>query len=264
VHTPNSKNSLILIILLTLVLTSAIAGFIYWKKSQDLPTAQLTRGDLIEAVYGLGTVTANQSYQLKIGVTTAVRKLFVTEGQSVLAGALLIKLDEGNTPFRAPFAGTITSLPYKISETVYPQTPILTLINLKDRTIVISLEQESALRVHAGQTARMSFESIRGQSFTGNVQSLYPNDNQFLVRIDVPNLPNEILPGMTGDVAIEVATRRDVLLIPIRAIQSGRAHIRNGTHSKKVSVVIGAMDGKWGEVLGGELKVGDEVVLPKE
>ncbi len=261
---PHLRNRAPLIIILVVVFVGAVVALLSWKKTRDLPTTTLTRGDLVEAVYGLGTVTANQSYQLKIGVTTAVQKLYVTEGQSVEAGAQLIKLDEGNTPFRAPFAGTVTSLPYKIRETVYPQSPILTLMNLKDRTVVINLEQESALRVRAGQPARMSFESIRGKNFTGVVRSLYPSENQFIVRIDIPNLPEEILPGMTGDVAIEVATRHDALLVPIRSVQSGRVLMRVSGKMKKVPITIGAVDGHWGEVLGSEFKVGDEIVLPKE
>jgi len=251
---------ILVVVLLGLVATGAV---LYWKRSQDRVTLPVTRGNLVESVYGLGTVTANQSYQLKIGVTTAIQKIFVQEGASVEKGMPLVKLDEGNT-FNAPFTGTLTSIPYKLRETVYPQMPILTLMNLSDRSILISLEQEGALRVRSGQIARMSFETIRGKVFSGTVQSLYPSENQFLVRINIPDLPAEILPGMTGDVAIEVAKRENILLVPIRAVQSGKVLVRENGKIKKIPVTIGAIDGRFGEILSGDLKVGDEAVLPKQ
>jgi len=168
--------------------------------------------------------------------------------------------------FNAPFSGTVTSVPFKLGETVYAQTPIVTLINLKDCYVLVSLEQESALRVHAGQNARISFETLRGQTYEGKVRSLYPDpqNSQFFVRIDFPDLPATILPGMTGDVAIEIAQRSEALLVPVSAVQSGRVVVRNGHLKKKIQVKIGAIDGHWAEITEGDLREGDEVFLPRK
>jgi len=263
-HEKNTMKIKFVIILILIIGALAAGTFIFWKAQKDDSTQPVIRGDLAESIYGLGTVKANQSYQLKVGITTTILKVFTNEGDVVKAGAPLIKLDEGRSAFKAPFAGTITSLPFKVEETVYPQTPILTLTNLEDRYILISLEQEGALRVRNGQNAKVSFESIRGKVFTGKVTSLYPSENQFLVKIDVPHLPLEILPGMTGDVAIEVAVGRDVTLVPIRAVHSGRVLVREGNKNRKITISLGASDGHFGEVLSDNLKVGDEVVVPKD
>ncbi len=255
------------VVALTVVLLVLIALAIYWfQRSNDLTdTFKVKRGDIIEAVYGLGTVTANQSYQVKLGVTGTITKLYVAEGDKVERGKTLITIDQG-AAFSAPFSGTVTSVPFKQGETVYAQAPIVTLINLKDRYIVVSLEQESALRVHANQNARISFETLRGQTYQGKVRAIYPDpqNSQFFVRIEIPDLPESILPGMTGDVAIEIAQRSGALLVPVSAVQSGRVILRSGHLKKKVQINIGAIDGRWAEVTGGDLHEGDDVVLPRK
>lgn len=238
-------------------------ALLFWNrtKARSVDVASAKTGDIVEAIYGLGTITANQTFQLKIGVTTTIREVFVREGDGVKAGAPLVRLDEGNV-FRSPFGGTVTSLPYKVGETVFPQMPIVTVMNLIDRYVVVSLEQEGALRVRPGQTARMTVESLRGQTFTGKVRTLFPGDNQFLVHIDVPQLPAEIIPGMTGDVAIEVARKQNVLMVPVAAIQSGKVTIKTGHATKKVALGLGAIDGRWAEVISGDVRAGDEVMIP--
>ncbi len=228
-------------------------------------TFKVKHGDIIEAVYGLGTVTANQSYQVKLGVTGTITGLYVTEGDKIEKGKALVTIDQG-AYFAAPFSGTVTSAPFKLGETVYAQAPIVTLTNLKDRYVVVSLEQESALRVRAGQNTRISFETLRGQTYQGKVRAIYPDpqNSQFFVRIDVAELPETILPGMTGDVAIEIAQRAGVLLIPVTALQSGRVTVKSGHLRKKIQITVGAIDGRWAEVTGDDLKEGDDVILPRK
>lgn len=260
------KSKRIVVALVTAVVAVVVAGITWSQLSNNsAETFQVQRGNIVEAVYGLGTVTANQSYQVKLGVTGTITAVYVTEGDAVEKGKSLVSVDLGAT-FKAPFPGTVTSMPFKLGETVYAQTPIVTLVNLKDCYILASLEQESALRVHAGQNARISFETLRGQTYQGKVRSLYPDpqNSQFFVRIDIPNLPDTILPGMTGDVAIEIAQRADALLVPVSAVQSGRVVVQNGHLKKKIQIKLGAIDGRWAEVTGGDLREGDKVVLPRK
>jgi len=217
------------------------------------------RGSIVEAVYGIGTVTASKTFQLKLGVTATIKALFVKEGDAVEEGSPLLDLDVGAT-FRAPFGGTITAVPYKVGESVFPQAPIVTLVNLVDRYIVVSLEQQGALRVRAGQSVHLSFESIRGNKFTGHVRSIFPNGGEFFVYIDVDQFPPEILPGMTADVAIEIARRDNALLVPVSSVSSGSVVVvRNGIR-RKIPVEIGTVDGEMAEVVSGDLRPDDRVV----
>lgn len=157
----------------------------------------------VAAVYGIGTVTATHTFQLKLADAATLKTLHAQEGDWVAAQAPLVTLLDGRT-FRAPFPGTVTALPFKPGENVFPQLPIVTVTDLQDRYVLVSLEQHGALRVRERQPVRLSFESLRAARFTGTVRAIYPHEGQFLVHITVAELPPAILPGMTADVAIEV------------------------------------------------------------
>lgn len=225
-------------------------------------TPPIQRGTIIEGVYGIGTVMANQSFQLQTGVTNIIRRIYVKEGDTVKRDQILISFD-GQTS-KAPFDGVITSLPFKVGEIVYMQSKILTLTDLSDRYLVVSLEQEGAIRVKRGQKAKLNFESIREETYEGTVQSVYSQDNNFLARIDIPNLPAQILPGMTADVAIGIDERKDVLLVPIAALESDHVFVQEDLQPRKIPVKIGIIDGVKAEILEGNLKVGDRLLIRKE
>ena len=218
-------------------------------------------GRMVESVYGIGTVTARHTYQLKLGVSDTLEKLFVDEGATVQKGQSLIRLADNHT-IRAPFAGVVTSLPYKEGETVFPQIPVLTLTDLKNPYVVVSLEQSGAIPVRNGQQAYLSFESLRGQKLEGTVSAIYPKDGEFYVNIEVPGLPEGILVGMTCDVAIQVAAKDNILQIPMVAVDKGFVTVLRNGIPKKVPVKLGAADGTWVEVTDNSIQAGDTLLRP--
>lgn len=254
------KNKKILVALI-LILLSAGVGVKMRMQRQDggVLSEPLQKGSIIESVYGIGTVTAMKSFQVKPGVTNTIHELYVEEGSRVQKGQKLLSLDGAN-PVAAPFDGTITYLPFKIGENIFAQSVVLTLVDLSDRYVVVSLEQRGALRVNAGQKARISFDSMRGDSFEGVVQSVYSNDNNFFVRINVSGLPRQILPGMTADVAIGIVEHQDVLLAPVAAINQGMVSVqRDGGSPLTIEVKTGIVDGAMAEIVSGDLRAGDRL-----
>jgi len=218
-------------------------------------------GPMVETVYGIGTVTARHTYDLKIGVTDTLDKLYVQEGDSVEKGRPLVAFSDGRL-VRAPFSGVITSLPFKEGENLFPQVPVLTLTDMKNPYIVVSLEQDAALRVKKDQDAVLSFETLRGNRLEGNVTSIYPKEGQFFVNIEASQMPPEVLVGMTADVAIQVAKKDNVLQIPLVAVDKVKVKVlRNGLF-QKTDVKLGAVDGTWAEVTDDSLKPGDTLLVP--
>jgi macrolide-specific efflux system membrane fusion protein len=243
-------------------------GFIFWrysqKQSQGILTAPLEQGSIIESVYGIGTVMANRIFRITPGVSYSVANLYVSEGDKVKKGARLVGSDTNN--FRAPFDGTITSLPVKVGDNVFPGTPILTLVDLNDRYLLVSLEQQGALRVEPGQKTKISFDTIREKNYEGVVKAVYSNDNNFLARIDIGSLPPQILPGMTADVAIEIQEHKNVLLVPVAALGQGDSvWIKNkNSLPKKVSIKTGIIDKAWAEMIQGPLQSGDRLLIKEK
>lgn len=218
------------------------------------------RGTVFEAVYGLGTVMASRTFVLRTGVTTEVRRFFVKAGDSVKKGDPLVVLGEQGA-VKAPFDGVVTQVTYKEGEIVFAQVPILKIEDFSDRYVQVSLEQQGALRVRKGLKARLIFESLRGKRFDGTIRSVFPSDGQFLSDIQVEGLPSEILPGMIADVAIEVAQKDGVQMIPLSSVSEGRVIVKRSDGKKeKISVEIGVVDGAWAELISPSLGPQDRVL----
>ncbi|NTV29207.1 MAG: HlyD family efflux transporter periplasmic adaptor subunit [Candidatus Omnitrophica bacterium] len=245
-----------------------IAG-VWWvgriqTQSAGILSEPLQTGTIVESVYGIGTVTASHSYQLRPGLISTVSELYVKEGDTVKKDDPLIKID--SRVFQAPFDGTVTFLPFKVGENIYPQGSALSLVDLRERYLVVSLEQQGALQVQAGQKVRISLDTIRGQNYDGRVESVYSNNSNFLARIIVSGLPFSILPDMTGDVAIQIRAHENALIAPVAALERGRYlwRKRGPGIPKRVEVTAGIMDKEQAEITSGDLQAGDRVLIRKD
>lgn len=252
------------ILLLVLMIGVSIASNRLVQRSKGIWSDPIKKGPVMLSVYGIGTVMANRSYQLKLGVMKTLNQLYVEEGDYVKKGQRLALMDNEVTV--APFAGTVTFIPFKEGENVSNQSPVLSLVNLEDRYILVSLEQQGALRVKAKQKVRISFDTLRDNSYTGEVQSIYSNQGNFLARITVGDLPKRVLPGMTADVAIAIEENPEALLAPVAAVENGdTVWVRRGRGPvKEIKIKIGILDREWVEVVSGDLQEGDRVLIRKQ
>ncbi|MEI6243186.1 MAG: efflux RND transporter periplasmic adaptor subunit [Chlamydiota bacterium] len=213
----------------------------------------------MECVYGIGTVSSDAIFHVKSGIPSKIRTIYVKEGDFVEKGAKLIELE---TIFTAPFAGTITSVSGSVGETAFPQSILINLMDLTHRHVVVSLDQGGALQVQKNQKVKLNFDGLRTSTFEGKVSSIYPKNNHFLVHIDVGNLPPQIIPGMSADVAIEISNHSDVLLVPLTALNKNIVYVqRNELKPFPIPLTIGLIDGAMAEVTSGELQEGDQLVL---
>lgn len=248
---------------LLLIPIALIAGAaIYYSNStRNFEVLRPTQGEITEAVYGLGKVKSNRRYDVKAGVLTSVTDRFHDEGDFVTKGEKLIQLE--STLFRAPFSGTITLVSVFKGETVTPNTTVLRLEDLKDRYIELVLEQESALRIRPGQDAKVTFESVRNKILHGKVTNAFSRNDEFIVTVNVEQLDDNILPGMTADVSVEIGKIQG-LLVPFQAIRNGMVLIRRDGRQQKVKVEVGLVDGLSAEIKGDSIKSDDEILIPRK
>lgn len=249
-------------IILAVFLPSAFVGvrFLLNANAGQL-TDPLHRGQIIDAVYGIGTVTAYKRFSFNPQISNTVTKSFVMEGDSVSKGQPLITTETG-VLHRAPFDGVVNYFPYRTGENAYPTTPMMVFTDMSDRYILVSMEQQGAMRVKVGQTARVSFDSLRDQVFSGKVSAVYSYSSNFYARIDSINLPPFILPDMTCDVAIVIGVHDDALLIPATAFLNGKVWVKRGKGiPRETSVKLGVIDGNTAEVVEGDVRPGDRVLV---
>jgi len=215
---------------------------------------------VVEAIYALGIVTPYKEYSLRVGMSTKIERLFVWEGDAVVAGSPLVQLD-GGIILRAPFTGTIAKLDRKENEIVTAQESIMTIVDPHRMYVRLSLDQESIINVKKKQKAQVSFENLRNTEITGYVSRIYPSDGEFVVTIDVDAFPQGVLPYMTCDVAILVREKEKALLLPQNAVINNMVYvIRNGGKTR-VKVTTRKFKDGWLEVLEGDVKPEDSIIV---
>ena len=78
-----AKQKLIYFVLIPVF--TLIAGIAFVKLRSDRPVAfaTLKKGSIVEAVYGIGTVTSHKVYSVKVNQAGSVRNIYVAEGDLV-------------------------------------------------------------------------------------------------------------------------------------------------------------------------------------
>ena len=224
-------------------------------------TIHPVKGEVVDAVYGLGIIQSENNYHSKAAILSSVKEFYVHEGQDVTKGQKLFLTDQGAL-YIAPFSGKITEIPVVISETLFPQTLILVLVDLNNLYLEVSLEQQGAMKLSKDMRAEISFEFFRNKKIIGHISTIYPKNDQFIAKVLIDEWPKGVLPGMSADVAFEVARKKDVLLIPVKAIANGHIVIKRNNKKEKVSVQVGLLDQEKAEVLSPNLSLDDEIILP--
>ena len=229
-----------------------IGGALIWflKNGRNGHWESLHRGTITEAIYGLATLEADQTFRYKPAVVTQLKRLWVKEGERVQINQPLLSLSEGPV-IRSPIHGVVTQLDVRENETCFPNSTLITVMNLEKVELAITLEQASALRVKPAQAVRIQFESVKGTPIFGRVRTVYPKEGQFAIRVSLnsgQNLPN-LLPGMTADTAIEVGTKENALLAPLKALHQGVITIKQKGTQKKIKPDFGLQDSESIEVL---------------
>ena len=247
-----------------LLLLLILATRIYFIQSDGTLSEPLKRGTIYDTVYGIGTVTAEHSFTIKPGITSTVNGIFAKEGQFLHKGDKILTLDR--VLYIAPFDGVLNALPYKLGENIFPPPlPVAVFTDLLTRYIVVTMEQQGAIRVRPKQKAILSFDSIRENKYKGVVQYVYSYNSTFLARIDLSSLPQEILPDMTADVAIIIREVPNALIIPVAAVEVDSVWVKGKIgFPKKVPIKLGVIDGVTAEVLSGDLHEGDQLIIHKK
>jgi membrane fusion protein, macrolide-specific efflux system len=252
------KRRIVLPVVVAIAILVALSVYLWSRNGGTYVSAK--RGEIVEAIYGLGKVKARRQVEIKVGVLSSVQEVFVKEGDVVEKGASLIRFADG-APFRSPLAGTVTLVAADPGETVSPQVAVIRVEDLTDRYIEVALEQQGALRVRKGLPAEVVFESLRNEKLTGQVTALFSKNEEFLAHIEVPGLKMNILPGMTADVAIVAGKKQDALLVPLNAIANGQVIVKRERRTLKIPVKIGGIDGQWAEVVEGDVRLEDQIAV---
>lgn len=220
---------------------------------------EVSKGDLVVAVYGSAQLKASRSFDLKLGTTSHISALKVSIGDKVKKGQVLVIFDD-LPPFLSPIDGIVTASNYKVGETVFAQSTVLSISNNTDTYLEMSLDQRSVRYLKNGQEARISFDGFRDQKFIGTVKSVYSNSGQFYAIITVDSKEASLLPGMSADVSVITDKKTNILKSPLACVKNGKLLTVTNGKLTATPIKVGADDGTYVEILEGSVPLGTQTV----
>lgn len=203
------------------------------------------------------------------------------------AGLHAAEVNLGYTDIVSPVDGTVVSRNVTMGQTVAAsfQTPTLFLIatDLSKMEVHTNVSESDIGSVHTGDRALFSVEGFPNNTFQGVVTQVRqaPQTVQNVVTYDVViNVANPqflLKPGMTATVRIITSERRDVLRVPNQALRyspgglaagtpatSSRVWVLRNNEPKQVSIRAGLSDDNNTEVIGGDLRKGDRIIVSEQ
>lgn len=137
--------------------------------------------------------------------------------------------------------------------------------------VVVPVNQVDIAKVSVGQSSNITLDAYPGQNFSGTVTQISPTGTTqsgvttYNVTINVTNQNNMMKSGMSANVTIVIAQKKNVLVVPSAAVHATGSSqtvllAPVGSAAPVVRTVqIGLDDGKNSEVISG-LQEGDRVV----
>ncbi len=171
----------------------------------------------------------------------------------------------------APISGIVTDVMSKVGDDVSPGTPSFRIDDLSRLLVDVDITEVDINSITVGQTTKLTFDAILGQEYFGEVIEVgrIGTTNQgvvnFNVTIQITNADDQVRPGMTAAVTIITSQLDNVLLVPNRAVRllNGQRVIYLLKDGKQQPVVIqiGASSDVSSQIVSGDVKVGDLVIL---
>ncbi len=254
----------------------AEASLVDSKRTMDRNKALVAKGLVAQSDFD----TAETNYETaKASVSAA--KASVAQADAALRNA---QTNLGYTRIVSPVDGTVVSRNVDVGQTVAAsfQTPTLFTIaqDLTKMQIDTSVDEADIGKIKVGEDVDFTVDAYPDVTFKGKVGQvrISPITVQNVVTYDVvimvDNPELKLKPGMTANVSIIVAEKKDVLKVPNAALRfrpSDKARtkqqkgagiwILENEKPKRVPVTAGIGDGNYTELTSGEIREGQEVIV---
>ena len=265
------------------------ASLAYAKTTYERDVGLLARGIVSQA-----TLDSEKSAYEQAAAQIAYDQSSIQEREAELRAA---QVNLGYSRIISPVNGIVVSRNIEVGQTVAAsfQTPILFLIatDLTKMQVDTNVSESDIGGVKVGDRATFTVQAFPGRQFEGAVRQVRqaPVTVQNVVTYDVvvavSNTDNALKPGMTATTRIIKAEHDDVLMVPEQALRflpegarvsrgagGGRAAkttggadhpgrvwmLRDGKPAA-VPVRVGLDDGTSAEVVSGEVREGDRVIV---
>jgi HlyD family secretion protein len=256
-----------------------------------------TRVDLVKEVTPYGVVDVPKTKTYKVNATEdeiakADADLALKEAQYEDAKRAYERLANGPNPddlaaaqarvdaaqatldtaqINTPIAGTVTEADPIVGDQVSLGTMAFRIDDLDNLLVDVEISEVDINSVSVGQPVTLSFDAILGKTYHGQVITVSQAGDtvsgvvNFTVTVELTDADEMVKPGMTAAVNIVVKEIKDAVLVPSLAIRLVNNNyvvyvLKNGA-PQQVTIRLGSSSDTMSVVVGGDLKVGDEVIL---
>lgn len=161
----------------------------------------------------------------------AVYQAQITQAESSL---LRVETQRKDLMIYAPISSTVVSVRGEIGEIVGADTVVVSLASDDALQIQLNVVEDKIVNVRSEQNARITFDAIPGENFSGKVVFVDPTETivggavYYETTILFDKIDDRIRSGMTANVWINTAIAKDVVFVPASAVQNkeGRKIVR--------------------------------------
>ncbi len=224
-----------------------------------------------------GDIIAETTVDIYPDTAGKLTKLNVSLGSYVRKGQVIAEVDPSlpgqvfaSSPVKSTITGTVTDLPFKVGATVSStQIPVASVGNLTDLQVVSYISEKDMASVELGQSAGITFEPYKDETFTGSITEVSPvldrSSRTLEIKISLEEKDSRIKSGMFGSVRLITENKINVISVPDESLISSSEGtfayiVVNGSIAEQRFVETGMnIDGST-EITSG-LSAGDQIVI---
>lgn len=169
--------------------------------------------------------------------------------KQVQAAVTVAQVQYDNTTLVAPFSGIVTKTYTEVGQIIGAGAPVVSLISTGGHEIIVPVSEVDIAEVSVDDVAKVTFDAYDDITFQARVVKIAPRAELvdgvrvFKVTLEFDKEDALIRDGLSADVAIATAERRNVISVPTRAIyedETGKfVRLITGDNVAKVYVTTG-------------------------
>jgi multidrug efflux pump subunit AcrA (membrane-fusion protein) len=231
-----------------------------------------TRGTISNSMSFSGSISVVNDETMSSDAAATVRKIYVTEGESVVIGQKLMRLSDGEL-FKANFDGEVNEIAVEEGDEISANTSLIQIVDFSNLKVSMRVDEYSVTDLSVGDACTVtvtaldtSFDStithINRISSGGNSTAYYTVTAEFTGT-------ENVLPGMQVTVTITQEEANSVVILNKDALSFGAGNAayvlmkNDADEMEQVSVEVGVDNDNYVEIKSG-LDEGDTVYVVVE
>lgn len=263
------------VILFILIVYRLLTSKLFQKDESEeaylipVTTVEVSTGDIRDTLLYTGDIQGEEQAIVYPVVSGTLLRYYVEEGERVRKGetlALLKRLEtwEEYKPVvvESPISGIVGYNYLDIGETATLQTPVSLVVGGKGLRVTLKVADTELGLIDVGMPAEVRVPTIPDTWFEGTVSKVSPILNSdtrtAYIEVFVDERPEQVWPGMFGDVRIVLEEKSDVSLVPTDVIlYAGNemtdpyCFVLNDGITHKRDLELGITEGGMVEILAG-------------